>query len=143
MTPKAPDDDRVDSGFTLIELLTVVVIIGMLSSIAVTTFIRQREKAWDAAVASDLRNAATASHTYQTGDPAGMFAPSMVELRSSGFRPSADGNYYNEAFDMTVVAHGRAGYCLTARSASGRYFAFSPVGPASRLTPAFDPATCG
>jgi type IV pilus assembly protein PilA len=47
-----------EGGFTLIELLVVVVIIGILAAIAIPTFLNQREKAWEKAVVSDLRNAA-------------------------------------------------------------------------------------
>ena len=46
-------------GFTLIELLIVVVIIGILASIAIPKFSATRDKAFTAAMKSDLKNLAT------------------------------------------------------------------------------------
>ena len=51
-------------GFTLIELLIVVVIIGIIASIAIPKFANTKEKAYLASMKSDLRNLATAEEAY-------------------------------------------------------------------------------
>jgi prepilin-type N-terminal cleavage/methylation domain-containing protein len=51
-------------GFTLIELLIVVVIIGLLASIAIPKFAATKDKAKLASVRSDLRNVMTAQEAY-------------------------------------------------------------------------------
>jgi prepilin-type N-terminal cleavage/methylation domain-containing protein len=51
-------------GFTLIELLIVVVIIGILASIAIPKFGNTKEKAYLASMKSDLRNLATAEEAF-------------------------------------------------------------------------------
>ncbi len=51
-------------GFTIVELLVVVVVIGVLASIAIPKFANQKEKAMLAQMKSDLRNLATAQEAY-------------------------------------------------------------------------------
>ena len=51
-------------GFTLIELVVVVVIIGLLATIAIPKFTNTKEKAHIAAMKSDLRNLATAEEAF-------------------------------------------------------------------------------
>ncbi len=51
-------------GFTLIELLIVVVIIGILAAIAIPKFSATREKAFFAAMKSDLKNLASQQEIY-------------------------------------------------------------------------------
>jgi prepilin-type N-terminal cleavage/methylation domain-containing protein len=51
-------------GFTLVELLIVVVVIGILATIAIPKFSAMRAKSFVAAVTSDLKNLATHQELY-------------------------------------------------------------------------------
>jgi type IV pilus assembly protein PilA len=52
------------SGFTLIELLIVIAIIGILASIAIPQFNSYRQKSYNSAAQSDLRNVKTNLEAY-------------------------------------------------------------------------------
>jgi len=53
-----------EKGFTLIELLIVVAIIGILAAIAIPQFASYRQKAYNSAAQSDLKNLKTGMEAY-------------------------------------------------------------------------------
>ena len=72
---------RDNKGFTLIELLIVVVIIGILAAIAIPKFSATREKAYFAAMKSDLKNLASQEEIYYADNYS--YTTSTVDLAFS------------------------------------------------------------
>jgi type IV pilus assembly protein PilA len=105
--------EKRDEGFTLIELLVVIIIIGILAAIAIPVFLSQRDKGYQSAIKSDLRNAATAEESYAT-DNNGDYTATTTELDSQGLRHS-DGVTVAAAL-YTVNGNAKGAYCLTGTS---------------------------
>jgi len=96
---------RRSRGFTLIELLMVVVIIGILVTVLIPRFQNSREKAFVAAMKSDLRNLATAQESYYYDYAS--YAPTVNLL------PAYNGT---AGVTVTVNAAGQGGWSGTATS---------------------------
>ena len=92
--------NRSRKGFTLIELLIVVVIIGILAAIAIPKFANTKDKAYVAAMKSDLRNLATYEEQYAADQNGAYFAGTATSAAPlQGFSPSQ-----NVTIVATIVA---------------------------------------
>jgi type IV pilus assembly protein PilA len=93
-----------EGGFTLIELLVVVVIIGILTAIAIPTYVGQQDEAKDAAAKAQLRTAATSQQLYYVRHD--QYAAAATDLEAYGFRQGEQ--------QVTVKAAGASTYCMQA-----------------------------
>jgi type II secretion system protein G len=75
-------------GFTLIELLVVVAIIGILSSVVLTSLNSARSRARDAKRISDLRSIQTALQLYYTTN--GSYPPSFCSSANANGTPPSN-----------------------------------------------------
>jgi type IV pilus assembly protein PilA len=97
-------------GFTLIELLIVVVIIGILAAIAIPKFASTKDKAYVAAMKSDLRNLATYEEQYAADNNGAYFGGSATMAAPlQGFSPSQ-----NVSITVTNVAGPPSSWTATA-----------------------------
>lgn len=115
-----------DSGFTLIELLIVIIIIGILSAIAIPTFLKQREKAWRAGALSDMKNASLAIEGYATDFNGSYTAVNGANENSAIF--VGEGFHASDWVQLAVVSSDNQ-YCIQGESVNlpGKTFIFTSL----------------
>lgn len=114
-----------ERGFTLIELLLVIVIIGILVGVLIPRWANTRERAFLAAMKSDLRNLATAEEAYFYDYAS--YATSLAQLVA--FTPST-GN------TVTITEATMGGWSATASRAGLGKQCYLFVGSAAPVGPA-------
>ncbi|HET9636348.1 MAG TPA: prepilin-type N-terminal cleavage/methylation domain-containing protein [Gemmatimonadaceae bacterium] len=104
----------VRKGFTLIEILVVVVVLGAIAAIAIPHYAGAKNKAYQAAMAADLRAAAILEEQYAADNHGQYFSGSAThDSPLNGFTPSKDVMVTFTAFnilgsqlgDWVAVAH--------------------------------------
>lgn len=80
---------RDERAFSLVELLTIILILGVLASIALPTFLSQRVKGWDANAKTDARNLAKIA-VGMTTDDVDFSTLDFSDVIADGFNPSSD-----------------------------------------------------
>lgn len=127
-----------EDGFTLVELLVVILVVGVLSTLAIPSFLNQRVKGQDACAKAAVKQMHTAIETLRTENIAGSFAGATEQSLAVVDSSIADA-LCGTGTTVSVGSVGTAGacsdaaatatnFCLAATSVSGTSFALVQVG---------------
>jgi prepilin-type N-terminal cleavage/methylation domain-containing protein len=93
-------------GFTFVELLIVIVILGILASVAIPKFGNSKERAYIATLKSDLRHLATSQEAYLYDYAT--YYDGALPTPQLGFRPST-------GVTLTLITVTMSGWSATAK----------------------------
>jgi type IV pilus assembly protein PilA len=123
VTPAALRDER---GFTLIEILVVLILIGVLSLIAVSSYRGYRSRAHDAAAQEKVHQIVPAVHAYFVDHD------SYAGMTIAGLRSSYDSAIDEAEFSLGTVPPTDTTYCIQSSSEGSTW---RKNGPTAALEP--------
>jgi type IV pilus assembly protein PilA len=117
---------RVEAGFTLIEMMVVVLVIGVMIAIALTTFLGARKRAEDRAIQTNMRSGLAAALAYyaeaQDWDGFDAVQAATEEPRIAWVDPGPP-----VSGQTAIVVHAGQELLLVGQSGSGTYFCLAQI----------------
>ena len=133
-----------NKGFSLIELMIVVLVVGIIASIAVPNLVQSKMAARESTAISAVRSLVTAQVAFAAKGGSGNFAVDLTELQTANLIDSVLGSGTGEAYSYSVSGSG-VQYTIDARplvyGSSGVRSFFTDESGAIRYTTADAAAT--
>ena len=133
-----------NKGFSLIELMIVVLVVGIIASIAVPNLVQSKMAARESTAISAVRSLVTAQVAFAAKSGSGNFAVDLAELQTASLIDSVLGSGTGEAYSFSVSGSG-VQYTVDARplvyGSSGVRSFFTDESGAIRYTTADAAAT--
>jgi prepilin-type N-terminal cleavage/methylation domain-containing protein len=108
---------RSENGFSLIELLVVILIIGILTAIAIPSFLSSTSKATDAGAKEMVRSAQIAAETVATDNNGSYEKVNAAELHSE--EPTVRITAGGGSSYISAVTSSKTEYSITAKAPTG------------------------
>ncbi len=110
---------RGEAGFSLIELLVAIIILGILSTIAISTYLEQRQKANRSAAIAGLRNVLSIAELIKSDRKDGTYSPDAVDYQEPGAFMYVEGNVEAVARNVVSIESSADGRSLGAATWGG------------------------